>query len=150
MAVIRFILRLLGWLVTIILQIACSFLVIFLFSIGFSGISTITRSGWLLLLFGIWLGYVVGINLVGLVALNWIWKGFKLLALPRLLSTMVGALLPLLILVGIGYSVPIGDTGTRFYDIVTNNWQPILTQASLFIAVVAFYFPGILKLGENT
>ncbi len=63
----------------------------------------------------------------------------------RLLATMIGALIPLLILLPIGYSVPVGDQGSRFYDLVTNTWQPILAQAALFTAIVGFYIPSILK-----
>ena len=55
-------------------------------------------------------------------------------------------LIPLLILLPIGFSVPVGDTGTHFYDLVTNNWQPILAQASLFIAIVGYYVPGMINL----
>jgi hypothetical protein len=145
MNVVKFILRLVGWLITIILQIAASFAMILLFSIIFSGVDTISRPGWLFLLFGIWLGYIIGINLVGQVALHWVWKGFRLLTLQRLVSSMIAALLPLLVLIGIGLGVPIGDVGTDFYDIVTNHWQPILAQASLFTAIVGYYLPDFLK-----
>jgi hypothetical protein len=145
MNVVKFILRLVGWLITIILQIAASFAMILLFSIIFSGVDTISRPGWLFLLFGIWLGYIIGINLVGQVALRWVWKGFRVLTVQRLVSSMIAALLPLLVLIGIGLGVPIGDVGTDFYDIVTNHWQPILAQASLFTAIVGYYLPDFLK-----
>jgi hypothetical protein len=145
MIVIRFILRLLGWLVTIILQVVISYLVIFLFSIIFAGVDTTSRIGWLASLFVIWLSYVIGINLVGMAALSWVWKGVRTLTLQRLIGTSVGALIPLLILLPIGFSVPVGDSGTRFYDLVTNNWQPILAQASLFIAILGYYLPGMIN-----
>jgi hypothetical protein len=145
MNVVKFILRLVGWLITIILQIAASFAMILLFSIIFSGVDTISRPGWLFLLFGIWLGYIIGINLVGQVALRWVWKGFRVLTVQRLVSSMIAALLPLLVLIGIGLGVPIGDVGTDFEDIVTNHWQPILAQASLFTAIVGYYLPDFLK-----
>jgi hypothetical protein len=146
MGVIKFILHLVGWLVTIILQIALSFLIIFLFSVIFAGVDTTSRAGWLALLFVIWFGYVIGINLIGIPALRWVWKGVPLLITQRLIGTMVGALIPLLILLAIGYSVPVGDQGSRFYDLVTNNWQPILAQASLFTAIVGYYLPSVLKI----
>lgn len=145
MGVIKFILHLIGWLVTIILQIAASFLIIFLFSVIFAGVDTTSRAGWLALLIVIWLGYVIGINLVGFAALRWVWKGVRVLMTQRLIGTMVGALIPLLILLPIGYSVPMGEEGTRFYDLVTNNWQPILAQAALFTAIVGYYVPSILR-----
>jgi hypothetical protein len=145
MNVVKFILHFLGWLLTIILQIIASFAMILLFSIIFSGVNTISRSGWLLLVFGIWLGYVVGINLVGQVALRWVWKGFRVLTVQRLVSSMIAAALPLLILIGIGFGIPVGDVGSDFYDIVTNHWQPILSQASLFTAIVGYYLPDFLK-----
>ena len=109
MTVLKFILRLFGWLVTIILQIAISYLIILLISIIFSGVDTTSRTGWLASLFVIWLGYVIGINLVGLVALRWVWKGIRLLPAQRLIGTSIGALIPLLILLPIGFSVPVGD-----------------------------------------
>ncbi len=145
MGVIKFILHLIGWLVTIIFQIAVSFLIIFLLSIIFAGVDTTSRAGWLALLIVIWLGYVIGINLVGFVALRWVWKGMRVLMPQRLLGGMIGALIPLLILLPIGYSVPVGDQGTRFYDLVTNNWQPILSQAALFTAIVGYYLPSLLR-----
>jgi len=145
MGVIKFILRLLGWLVAIILQIAVSFLFIFLFSVLFAGVDTTSRLGWLALLLVIWLSYIVGINLVGSAALRWVLPGFAPQMSTRLLGTAVGSLIPLLILLPIGYSVPIGIEGTRFYDLVTNNWQPILVQASLFAAIVGYYLPGFFK-----
>jgi hypothetical protein len=145
MGVIKFILHLIGWLVTIIFQIAVSFLIIFLLSIIFAGVDTTSRAGWLALLIVIWLGYVIGINLVGFVALRWVWKGMRVLMPQRLLGAMIGALIPLLILLPIGYSVPVGDQGTRFYDLVTNNWQPILSQAALFTAIVGYYLPSLLR-----
>lgn len=149
MAVIKFILHLVGWLVTIIFQIAISFLIIFLFSVIFAGVDTASRLGWLFLLFFIWLGYVIGINLVGWGALHWVWKASRPLTRQRLVGTMVGALIPLLILLPIGYSVPVGESGTRFYDLVTNNWQPILAQASLFAAILGYYVPGVLKINRT-
>jgi len=150
MGVIKFILHLAGWLVTIILQIAVSFLIIFLFSVIFAGVDTTSRAGWISLLIGIWLGYVIGINLVGIAALRWVWKGVRVLKIQRLVGTMIGALIPLLILLPIGYSVPVGDQGTRFYDLVTNNWQPILAQAALFTAIVGYYLPSLLRVKSES
>ena len=150
MGVIKFILHLIGWLVTIILQIAVSFLIIFLCSVIFAGVDTTSRAGWIALLIVIWLGYVIGINLIGIAALSWVWNGVRVLMPQRLISTMVGALLPLLILLPIGYSVPVGDQGTRFYDLVTNNWQPILAQAALFTAILGYYLPSLLRVKSES
>jgi hypothetical protein len=140
---IRLILRLVGWLATIILQVAVSFLIIFLFTVIFAGVDTTSRLGWLALLLFIWLGYLIGINLVGYGLLRWAWKTVRPLTNLRLIGTLVGALIPLLILLVIGYSVPIGDTGSRFFDLVTNNWQPILAQVSLFAGILGYYLPGV-------
>ncbi len=145
MRILNLIIRVLGWLLTIFIQISVAFLVIFLFSVIFAGLDTTSRLGWLLLLFFIWLGYVIGVNLVGYAALRWVWRLSRLLPLQRLLATMVGALIPLLILLPIGFSVPVGDQGSRFYDLVTNNWQPILAQAALFTAILGYYIPSVLK-----
>jgi hypothetical protein len=145
MAVIKFILHIIGWLVTILLQIALSFLIIFLFSVFFADVGSSSRLGWLALLFVIWLAYVIGINLVGALALRWAWKGLQHLPTLRLFGTAIGALIPLLILLVIGYSLPVGSAGTRFYDLVTNNWQPVLTQTSLFAAIVGYYLPGMFR-----
>jgi hypothetical protein len=144
MRVIKFVLRLLGWFLTIALQIAASFAVIFLFSVVFSNVNTTSRLGWLALLFFIWLGYVVGVNLVGLGFLRWVWKDFRLLPAQRLIGTMIGALIPLLILLPIGFSIPAWPGGTQFSEIVTNTWQPILAQVSLFVSILGYYAPGMI------
>ncbi len=144
MRVIKIIENVFGWVLTIIFQIAASFLIIFLFSVIFAGLDTTSRLGWLGLLLGIWVGYVIGINLVGQLVLRWVLKGVRPLTIPRLVGTMIGGLIPLLILLPIGYSVPVGDSGSPFANLVTNNWQPILAQASLFVAIVGFYFPSLL------
>ncbi len=136
--------RLLGWLFTIIIQITAAFLIIFLFSVIFAGVDTTSRLGWLFLLFCIWLGYIIGINLVGYASLRWLWRNIKLLTAQRLAGSMIGALIPLLILIPIGYSVPVGDAGTRFNNLVSNDWQPILAQASLFAAILGYYLPSAL------
>ncbi len=150
MAVMRIILRVIGWLLTIIFQIAAAYFVIFLFTVIFAGVDTTSRLGWLTLLFFIWLGYVIGVNLVGQIALRWIWKDVSLNTLPRLIGSAIGALIPLLVLLPIGYSVPVGDTGTQFYNLVTSTWQPILTQAALFTALVGYYVPGVIKLKRTS
>lgn len=149
MGAIKFILHLLGWLVTIIFQIAVSFLIILIFSIIYAGLDSGSRMGWLALLFGIWLGYVIGINLVGQVALRWIWKGVRVLGKERLIGTAVGALIPMIILLAIGYSVPVGTEGTRFYELVSNRWQPILAQAALFAAIVGYYAPSLFRVNPE-
>ncbi len=150
MTVLRFILRVIGWLVTIIIQIALSYLIIFLFSILFAGVDTTSRPGWLASLLLVWAGYVIGINLAGLAALHWVWKKIQLFPYLRLVGSAIGALIPLLILLPIGFSVPVGDTGTSFYDLVTNNWQPILVQASLLVAVAGYYAPGLLNFASRS
>jgi len=146
MSVLKFILRIFGWLITILIQVVVSYLIILFFNIIFSGSDNISRIGWLASLLVIWLGYILGINLVGMVALRWVWKDPRLLPTQRLVGSAVGALIPLLILLPIGFSVPVGDTGTSFYDLITNNWQPILAQASLFVAILGFYVPGLVNL----
>jgi len=145
MGVLKFFLHLLGWMLTVVFQFVGSYLIIFVLSIIFAGIDISSRGGWLLLLLIIWLGYVIGVNLVGTIALRWVWQGVPFLPLQRLASTMVGALLPLVILLLIGLSVPAGGEGSPFYDLVTNNWQPILAQAALFAAIVGYFVPGMLK-----
>jgi hypothetical protein len=145
MRTLKFILHLVGWLLTIVFQIAISYLIIFLLTIIFAGSDTTSRSGWLALLLLIWASYVIGINVIGQAALHWVWQGIRTLTAQRLIGTAIGGLIPLLILIPIGFSVPVGDSGTRFYDLVTNYWQPILAQASLFAAMVGFYFPGVIK-----
>jgi hypothetical protein len=145
MGVIKFIIRIIGWLVTIIFQVAGSYLTIFLLSLIVGWVEIQSRLGWLALLFVVWLSYMVGINLVGQAALRWVWKSDKLLVAQRLIGTAVGAIIPLLILLAIGFSVPIGGAGTQYYDLVTNNWQPIMAQASVFAGILGFYLPGLLK-----
>lgn len=149
MEAIKFILRIVGWLVTIILQVAVSILIIFLFTVIFAGVDTTSRLGWLLLLFFIWLSYVLGINLVGYVSLRWVWKSARQLPIHRLVGTMIGAIIPMLILIIVGLTIPVGDVGSPFYNLVTNNWQPILAQASLFAAILGYYLPGVLRIGPG-
>ncbi len=43
-----------------------------------------------------------------------------------------------------------GSKGTQSFDLVTNNWQPILAQAALFLGVVGFYIPGLLKSNKES
>ena len=139
----RFILYVLGWLFTIILQIAASYIIIVIITFIFAGLDTTTRSGWLVTLFFLWFGYITGVTLVGLAALRWAWKSAHLDPRRRLLGAAVGAIVPLLVLIPIGFSVPAGDFGAGINDLVGNTWQPALAQASVFCAVVGFYLPGI-------
>ena len=145
MGIGKFLVHLFGWLLTIIFQVVASYLVIFILSIIFSGVDTTSHPGWLASLLVIWIGFIIGISLIGLIAIGWIWKGVPMLTRNRLVGTIIGALIPLLILLPVGYSVPVGDIGTRFYDLVTDKWQPILAQASLFTGILGFYIPGIIK-----
>jgi hypothetical protein len=149
MKVIQFISDILGWLLTLVFQVVVSYLAVFLLSVVFKGVDTSTRLGWLESLLGIWLGYLIGINLVGQVTLRWAWKSVRLLSVPRLIGSALGALIPLLIILPIGYSVPIGVSGTRFYTLVTDTWQPILAQAALFASILGFYLPGMLPARSN-
>ncbi|GEM_PF-1449353 len=144
MRVIQFVTDVLGWLLTLVFQVVISYLVVFLLSVIFDGVDTSTRLGWLESLLGIWLGYLIGVNLVGQITLRWAWRSARLLPRSRLLASALGGLIPLLILLPIGYSIPIGATGTAFYQLVTNNWQPILAQVALFTCILGFYLPGVM------
>ena len=53
-------------------------------------------------------GVLIGVNLIGLISIHWVWKGVRLLTLQRLLGSAIGALIPLVILLPIGFSVPVG------------------------------------------
>ena len=150
MGVLKFILRVFGWLVTIILQVAMANIVVFIFSLLFGWMEIKTLLGWLTLLFAVWLGYGIGINLAGQVALRLVWKDVRPLTRQRLIGTAIGALVPLLVLLVIGISVSVGTQGSNFYDLVASNWQPILAQVSLFAAIVGFYIPGVLKTNPET
>jgi hypothetical protein len=145
MTVLRFLLRVIGWLIVAIFQFIVSYFIIFLFSIVFAGVDRTTRSGWLVSLVGIWVSFVIGVSLVGLAYLYWLRKDMRLLVWKRVLATAIGALIPLAILLPIGFSVPVGDTGSSFYDLVTVHWQPILVQAAIFAAIVGFYVPGLFS-----
>jgi hypothetical protein len=145
MGILRFVLRVLDWVVTAILQVVVSYFIILLFSIIFSGVDRTTRTGWLASLLGIWLSFVVGTSLVGLANLYWLRKDIRLLPWLRILATAIGALIPMIILLPIGFSVPVGNTGSSFYNLVTVQWQPILVQASIFAAIVGFYVPSLVR-----
>jgi hypothetical protein len=86
----------------------------------------------------------------GQAAFRWVWKDTNPLTWQRLIGTAIGAVVPLIILLLIGVGVPVGSAGTRFYDLEKNNWQPILTQASLFTAIVGFYIPGVLYIDPKS
>ncbi len=150
MGVLKFILRVIGWLVTIILQVAAANIVVFIFSLLFGWMEINTLLGWLTLLFAVWLGYVIGVNLAGQAALRLVWRNVRPLTRQRLIGTAVGALIPLLVLLGYGISLSFGTQGSNFYDLVTNNWQPILAQVAMFAAVLGFYIPGLLKASIET
>jgi hypothetical protein len=96
MGAIKFILRLIGWVVTITLQMVVSYQIIYMLSVIFAEVDSTSRLGRLFLLFMIWLGYVVGISAVGLVAISWVWKGVRRLELQRLIGAAIGAFIPLL------------------------------------------------------
>lgn len=145
MRIIKFILRVIGWLLTIIFQVAASFITVFLFTLLFGWLNLQSRLGWLFLLLMVWVGYTIGINLVGQAALRWLWKDSRTLLRQRLVGSAIGALIPLLILLLIGFSLPIGGEGTQYYEVVTDNWQPILAQASVFAGILGFYIPGFLR-----
>jgi hypothetical protein len=85
---------------------------------------------------------VIGVNLAGQAALLLVWRDVSPLTWQRLIGFAVGALVPLLVLFVIGYSVFFGPQGSNFYNLVTNNWQPILAQTSAFATIVGFYVPG--------
>ena len=150
MSALKFILHLLIWLLIVIFQIVASYLIIFLISVIFSGVDTTSRGGWLASLFVIWLGYVIGVSLIGLIAISWVWRGVRLLTVQRLLGSAIGALIPLVILLPIGFNVPVGDFGTRFFDLVTNYWQPILAQASLFAAILGYFVPEMINVKNRS
>jgi hypothetical protein len=145
MGAVKFILRLIGWVVTITLQMVVSYQIIYMLSVIFAEVDSTSRLGRLFLLFMIWLGYVVGISAVGLVAISWVWKGVRRLELQRLIGAAIGAFIPLFILLLIGYSLHVGDVGSFSYHLMTDNWQTLLAQTALYAGMLGFYIPGILK-----
>jgi hypothetical protein len=144
MAVIKSILRLLGWLLTMIAQVIASNITVFIFSLLFGWMVIDTHLEWFVLLFIVWFAYVLGVNLAGQAALRLTWKSVRPLTRERIIGSAIGAMIPLLALFLLGLTVPFGNTGSEFYDLVTDNWQPILAQASMFATVLGFYIPALI------
>ena len=141
MKVTQLLFRSFAWGVTVLLQLIGALVVIFLLSLMVTA-EPVNLGGWLLLILAIWLGGCTGIFGVGWLALRFYWKQSPRRWRVRLLTTLACYMVPLLVLLGIGLSVPFGGMDSQFYDTISNNWQPTLSQIGLALGVLGFHLPS--------
>jgi hypothetical protein len=134
------ILRLFGWLLTIILQAAAGLLLTIAVAGAASTLQLDSRYDFLVNLM-LWLGPVAGINLVGWMALNWVWKDVPKKVLQRLIGCGIGALIGWLFLLVFGSRIPVGNVGTPFYYYLTYITLLVFVLAGL----VGYYVPGLRR-----
>jgi len=132
-------LTIIGWALTIILQGTLALVMVFVISLFFPGLDITTRGGWISSLIAIWLGFTLGIFAGGWFQVR------RRESTTRLYSTRLGwtalaVLLPLAILVGIGLRYDPSD-GSAFRDFILNNWEPRLSQLSLWLGIIGYYLP---------
>ena len=128
----------LGWLLTIILQAAASVLLIIGISSLVATLRLDTRYG-LFVDFMLWVGHVLGINLVGWLAFRWVWKDIQPKTRQRLIGSGIGALIGWLLLLFIGDLVPVEAVGTPTYHLLTYVILLVLVLGGL----VGYYLPGL-------
>lgn len=139
------ILRIVGWIFTILNQAVMGYLTIFLFSVMGSTLLTPDNTswgGWLINLLLVWLGFGIGVYSVGALSLNLGWSGSPKKYRARLIGTAIGGLIPILVLIGIRMVIAPNGTESQFKDVIANQWQPRLTSSSLVTGLVGFFLPG--------
>ncbi len=127
-----------GWLLTILLQAAAAVGLVIGMSSLVAALRLDTRYG-LFVDFLLWLGHVLGINLVGWLAFRWIWKDIQPKTRQRLIGSGIGALIGWLLLLFIGDLVPVESVGTSTYHLLTYVILLVLVLGGL----VGYYLPGL-------
>ncbi|UCH58810.1 MAG: hypothetical protein JSV61_11400 [Anaerolineales bacterium] len=135
---------LLGWFATAVLQGTLALLVVYVIYIFFPGLDISTRWGWLLTLLAIWLGFTLGISLGG-----WIYLRMRRMAdspavVTRMMWTAASTFLPLAVLAVIGSRYDPAET-QEFAAAILENWEPRLSQAALWLGILGFHLPGMLR-----
>jgi len=133
-----------GWVLTILGQVVAALALVFLLlSVVWRGEPAVTLGQFLLLVFSMWFGFVVGVYGAGLAILRRR-QAIDLQARARLISTAGAALIPFLALFILGATVTPGNQ-VDFQRVVMETWQPILASLGLVLAVVGFYVPSWLR-----
>lgn len=142
----KFLWKLIAWIFTVFLQAISAFILIFVLSIIFANANVANRTGWLATLAGVAAGYTTGIWASGIGLLHIRKTQSTAPIVLRLFFTAAGTLLPLLIIVIIGWS---GYTPARMdtaaQQRIINFWQPLLAQVALATGLIGFYLPGWMK-----
>ena len=145
MSVRKKILRIAGWIFTILNQAVMGYVTIFLFSVLGSTLFSpdITSwGGWITILLFVWLGFVIGVYSVGALSLNLGWSGSPKKYRQRLFFTLMGGAIPILVLIGIRLAIAPNGTENQYKEVIANLWQPRLTSSSLVTGLLGFYLPG--------
>jgi len=145
MSVRKKILRIAGWIFTILNQAVMGYVTIFLFSVLGSTLFSpdITSwGGWITILLFVWLGFVIGVYSVGALSLNLGWSGSPKKYRQRLFFTLMGGVIPILVLIGIRLAIAPNGTESQYKEVIANLWQPRLTSSSLVTGLLGFYLPG--------
>ena len=139
-------LSIISWIITIFLQILLPQALVFFLWMIISQVALPdenTWGRWLILLFLIMIGFILGIILSG-------WGGFRLRRSPqpillraRIFTTSTGVVLPLLVLILMGSIIAPGNR-TDFSEMILTNWQPKLSIAALGMGLLGFYLPDWL------
>jgi hypothetical protein len=129
-----------GWAVTVLAQAVAGGVVVFLLLSVWSIEKVSTLGQFLLIVFSIWLGFVIGVYGAGMAALS-LRRAADLRVRARFISAAGVAFIPFLALLAIGASVGPGNQ-PAFQNVVMDTWQPLLAQLGLLSAIVGFYIPG--------
>ena len=145
MSVRKKILRIAGWVFTIANQAVMGYVTIFLFSVMGSTLFSLDSTAWgdwLSILLVVWVGFAIGVYSIGALSLNLGWSGSPKKYRQRLFFTLMGGVIPILVLIGIRLAIAPNGTESQFQEVIANLWQPRLTSSSLGTGLLGFYLPG--------
>ena len=122
------------WPGIVLLQYIMSQVVTFIFSLIFPITDTFitTRPGVFILILGIC--FTFGIFLTGWASIHWRWLKIKPVWIPRLVGTLIGAFVPLILALILYHPI---EPGNPFFFI------------SIFAAIIGFYIPALLPEKES-
>ena len=131
------ILNVIGWILTIVLQVLVGFFGGFIFAV--SGYNT-----WLSTILSLWVGGALGIFAVGAIALQLRRSVVHKNHFIRFSATALGALIPVAILIILSYNVDYDS------DLIQNRWGAILAMLAVVTGILGFYAPGWFLKGEES
>ncbi len=135
------ILSIIGWGVTVILQVALGLGLVFILSLLFSGLDVSTQSGLLLSVVAVWLGFSAGIYFIGWLALKIFRSGSPQKLRARLILTALGTLIPVVVLIVMSLTIqPGGESGSA--SAFVESWQPRFMFLAQVFGILGFYLPG--------